>query len=166
MGCWAIFANNCYIANIDEDDVGMTRNIVWVDRIPLDDMSHNSLSLQAVFDHKSMSCYSELVPSIVPGHPDELKKLTIYGTRISATDSSIRIMYDGLLNFPYDVTPEAMQEIKKIMQATAKDSIDMETLEEDIFVPLRTYQDIVTGMVKNIRSHSRDVSANYRNQWK
>ena len=127
MGCWAIFANNCYIPNIDDDDVRMTADIIRVNQIPLDDMLHNSLPLQGVFEYKSIHCYCEMVPSIVPGHPDELEKLTIYGTRISATGPSIRIMYDGLRKFPYDLTPEAMQEIKKIMRATAKNPINMES---------------------------------------
>ena len=82
LGCWAMYANNCYISNPDDDDIVVTGKCIRVDQIPLNDMLHNTESLQLGFDYKPMHCYSTMVPSTVDGQPDELEKLTIFGARI------------------------------------------------------------------------------------
>ena len=81
-------------------------------------------------------CYDNYVPSVVPGQPEELDKLTIYGVRISAEDPSMVIMHEASQNFPYKQGPEAMQEIKKIMQTASKDEISMDASIDDPFAPI------------------------------
>ena len=81
----------------------------------MNDMLHNAESLQSVFDYEPMHCYSTMVPSTVDGQPDELEKLTIFGTRIAADDPDILIMHEQLTDFPYKLVPEAMQNIRNIM---------------------------------------------------
>ena len=95
LGCWATYANNYYIPNIDDADIVVTGNVIRVDQIPLTDMFHNTNSLQESFDYKPMYCYSNYVPSLrlVPGQPDELEKLSICGVCISAEDPSIVTMH-------------------------------------------------------------------------
>ena len=84
-----------------------------------------------------MHCYSNYVPSTVQGQPDELKKLTIYGVRISDEDPSV-INIDVLQNFSYKQIQEAMQEIKKIIQAAPKNEISMDTSIDNPFAPIKT----------------------------
>ena len=79
--------------------------------------------LQEFFEYKSIHCNSNYVFSSVSGQPDELEKLFIYGVRISAENPSMVNMHDVFQNFPYKLVPEAMQEVKKIMQAATKDEI-------------------------------------------
>ena len=109
-----------------------------------------------------MYCYSNYVPLAVPGQPEKREKLTICGDCISAEDPSMVNMHDALQNFQYKLVQEAMQEIKKI-KAASKDEISMDTSIDDLFAPIRTYQDIVTGMCRNICSRPQKVNQKYRN---
>ena len=72
-----------------------------------------------------MHCYSNYVPSTVQGQPDELKKLTIYGVRISDEDPSV-INIDVLQNFSYKQIQEAMQEIKSSLRMVPCDMMPIE----------------------------------------
>ena len=78
------------LPRIDGEGIVVTGNSTRVDQIPLSDMFHNADSLQESFqvDYKPRYCHSNHVPSPVPGQPDELEKLTIYGEHISAEDPS------------------------------------------------------------------------------
>ena len=67
-----------------------------------------------------------MVPSTVDRQPDELEKLTIFGTRIAADDPGMLIMHEQLTDFPYKLVPEAMQNIRKIMQSASKEEIAMD----------------------------------------
>ena len=162
LGCWAMYANNCYISNPDDDDIVVTGKCIRVDQIPLNDMLHNAESLQSGFDYKPMHCYSTMVPSTVDGQPDELEKLTIFGTRIAADDPDMLIMHKQLTDFPFKLVPEAMQNIRKIMQTASKEEIAMDSLLEDPFSPIRTYQSIMTEMCNCIWSLPLIVNKNYR----
>ena len=81
--------------------------------------------------------------SSVPGQPDELEKLTIYGVCISAEDPSMVILHEALQSFPHTLIQEAMQEIKKIMEAASKDENSMDASINNPFALIPTYQDIV-----------------------
>ena len=157
-----MYANNCYISNPGDDDIVVTGKCIRVDQIPLNDMLHNAESLQSGFDYKPMHCYSTMVPSTVDGQPDELEKLTIFGTRIAADDPDMLIMHKQLTDFPFKLVPEAMQNIRKIMQTASKEEIAMDSLLEDPFSPIRTYQSIMTEMCNCIWSLPLTVNKNYR----
>ena len=86
-------------------------------------MLHNAESLQSGFYYKPTHCCSTMVLSTVDGQPDELEKLTIFGTRIAADDPDMLIMHEQLTDFPYKLIPEAMQNIRKIMQPASKEEI-------------------------------------------
>ena len=152
MGCWATHVNNNYIPNID-DEVGMSSNIIRVDPDSDNDMFHNANSLQESFDYKPMHCYSNHVPLLVLGQPDELEMLTIKGVQISAADPFMVIMHEALRKFPYNLIPEAlteaMQEFKKIMQAASKVHIEKDRIEDPL-VQMQTHQDIIAGMCRSI----------------
>ena len=45
LSCWATYANNNYIPNIDYEDIGLTGKIIRVDQIPLVDLFHANLLL-------------------------------------------------------------------------------------------------------------------------
>ena len=141
---WAMYANNCYISHPDDNAVVVTGKCIRVDQIPLGDMLHNAESLQSVLDYKPMRCYS-IISNIVPlTQPDELENLTIFGNRIAADDPDMIIMHEQLTDFPYKLVPEAMQNIRKIMQSASKEEIAMDSLLEDPFAPIKTYQSIMT----------------------
>ena len=108
-GCWAKYANNCYISHPDDDGIAVIGKCIRVDQIPLLDMLHNADSLQSVFDYKAMHCYSNIVPSTpgVDGQPDEQEKLTIFGICIAADDPGLVIMNEPLTDFLYQLVPES-----------------------------------------------------------
>ena len=54
LGCWAMYANNCYIFHSDDDAIVIFGKFIRVDHIPMNDMLHNADSLQSVFDYKQM----------------------------------------------------------------------------------------------------------------
>ena len=74
-----MYANNCYISHSDDDGIL--------------DMSHIAESQQSLFDYKAMHFYSNMMPSMVDGQPDELEKLTIFGISIAADDPDLFIMH-------------------------------------------------------------------------
>ena len=134
----------CYILHSDDNAIVITGKCIRVNQIPLGDMLHNAESLQSVLDYKPMRCYS-IISNIVPlTQPDELEKLTIFGNRIAADDPDMIIMHEQLTDFPYKLVPEAMQNIRKIMQSASKEEIAMDSLLEDPFAPIKTYQSIMT----------------------
>ena len=73
-------------------------------------------------------------------------------------------MHEQLTDFPYKLVPEAMQNIRKIMQSASKEEIAMDSLLEDPFAPLRTYQSTMTEMCNCLWSRSLPniVNKNYR----
>ena len=93
LGCWAMYANNCYISNSDDDGIVVTCKCIRVDKIPLNDMLHNANSLQSVFDSVTIrQCIAiQTWCHRVDGQPDELEKLTIFGFRIAADDPDLVI---------------------------------------------------------------------------
>ena len=74
------------------------------------------------------------------------------------------IMHEQLTDFPYKLVPEAMQNIRNIMQSTSKEEIAMDSLLEDPFALIRTYRDqsIMTEMCNCIWSRPLIVNKNYR----
>ena len=76
-----MYANNCYISHSDDNEIVATGKCIRVEQIPWNDMRHNAKLLQSVFNYMPMHCYSTMVPLTVDRQPDELEKLTIFGTR-------------------------------------------------------------------------------------
>ena len=72
------------------------------------------------------------------------------------------IMHKQLTGFPYKLVPEAMQNIRKIMQSASKEEISMNSLLEDPFAPIRTYQNIMTEMCTCLWSRPNIVDKIYR----
>ena len=70
----------------------------------------------------------------------------IFGIRIAADDPDLLIMHEQLTDFPYKrLVPEAMQNIRKIMQSASKEVIARDSLL-DVPFALLTYPSIMTEM--------------------
>ena len=121
LGCWAMYANNCYISHSYDNEIVVTSKCIRVDQISLLDMLHIAKSLQSVFYYKATHCYTNMVASTVDGQPDELEKLTIFGILIAADAPDLVVLHEQLTDFPYKLVPEAMQNIRKILQSASKD---------------------------------------------
>ena len=75
-----------------------------------------------------------------------LRDFSLSSFNIAASDPGMRIMHEQLTDFPYKLVPEAMQNIRKIMQPASKEDIAMDSHLEDPFAQIRTYQSIMTEM--------------------